>query len=149
METTTGSPYDPFIGSNSAFRRRSAGKVWLQMNGQNGFALRALAALAAALVIVIGLAATASAQEKLITIDTASAAVGEMAAVNVNALNIPEPGLGAWTLDITYDPAVVFASACIPESGSVCNPEFDSQTVRITGASAGGVVGDASLGARA
>ncbi len=49
-------------------------------------------------------------------------------------------------MDITYDPTVLFASACIPDNGSVCNPGFDSQTVRITGASAGGVVGDASLG---
>ncbi len=117
------------------------------MNGQKGLALRALAGVVAVMVIVIGLAGTASAQEELITIDSASAAVGELAAVNVDSLNIPEPGLGAWTVDVTYDPTVVSAIACIPENGSVCNPAFDSQTVRITGASAGGVVGDATLGA--
>ncbi|MCH8007993.1 MAG: excalibur calcium-binding domain-containing protein [Chloroflexi bacterium] len=117
------------------------------MNGQKGLALRAITAVVAATVIAIGLAGTASAQEELIAIDSASVAVGELAAVNVDSLNIPEPGLGAWTVDITYDPAVVSASACIPENGSVCNPAFDSQTVRITGASAGGVVGDATLGA--
>ena len=116
------------------------------MNGQKGLALRALAAVAAATLIALGLAGTASAQEELITIESASVAVGELAAVSVDARNIPEPGLGAWTVDITYDPQVLFASACIPDNGSVCNPGFDSQTVRITGASAGGVVGDASLG---
>ncbi len=116
------------------------------MNGQKGLALRTIAAVAAVTVIALGLAGTASAQEELITIDSASAAVGELAAVSVDSLNIPEPGLGAWTVDITYDSAVVSASACIPDNGSVCNPAFDSQTVRITGASAGGVVGDASLG---
>ncbi len=116
------------------------------MNGQKGFALRAIAAVAAATVIALGLAGSASAQEQQITIDSTSAAVGELAAVSVDSLNIPEPGLGAWTFDITYDPAVLFASACIPDNGSVCNPGFDTQTVRITGASAGGVVGTASLG---
>ena len=116
------------------------------MNGQKGIALRVLAAVASVMVIAIGLAGTASAQDELITIESASVAVGELAAVSVDSLNIPEPGLGAWTVDITYDPAVLFASACIPENGSVCNPAFDDQTVRVTGASASGVVGDASLG---
>ena len=116
------------------------------MNGQQGLALRALAAVAVATLIAIGLAGTASAQEELITINSASVVVGELASVGVDALNIPEPGLGAWTVDITYDPAVLTASACIPDNGSVCNPAFDDQTVRITGASAGGVLGDASLG---
>lgn len=116
------------------------------MNGQKGFALRTIAAVMAVTAISLVLAGTASAQEELITIDSASAAVGELAVVSVDSLNIPEPGLGAWTVDVTYDPAVLFASACIPENGSVCNPGFDSQTVRVTGASAGGVVGDASLG---
>jgi hypothetical protein len=83
----------------------------------------------------------------MIVIDSASAAVDELAVVNVDSLNIPEPGLGAWTIDVTYDPTVVSAVACIPENGSVCNPAFDDDTVRITGASAGGVVGDATLSA--
>ena len=111
----------------------------MQMNGQKRLVLRAVVAVLAVGALVGALADTASAQEELIAIDSTSVAVGEMAAVSVKSLNIPDPGLGAWTVDITYDLNVLFASACIPENGSVCNPAFDEDTVRVTGASAGGV----------
>jgi hypothetical protein len=59
---------------------------------------------------------------------------------------MPDPGLGAWTIDITFDPALVTLADCVPQQGGVCNPDFDSDTVRITGASANGLDGDAVLG---
>ena len=144
METPSRSPYDPFITCNSALLSER-GKGWLQMNGQKRLVLRAVVAVLAVGALVGALSGTASAQEELIAVDSTSAAVGELATVSVESLNIPVPGLGAWTFDITYDPAILFASACIPENGSVCNPGFAEDTVRITGASAGGVLGDATL----
>ena len=56
------------------------------------------------------------------------------------------PGLGAWTVDITYDPTVVSVTDCEAEEGGVCNPAFTADSIRITGASANGVDGDALLG---
>jgi hypothetical protein len=55
------------------------------------------------------------------------------------------PGVGAWTLDVTYDPAVISAEECEPFHGGVCNPEFDSDTVRVTGAAVPGLFGDLEL----
>jgi len=60
--------------------------------------------------------------------------------------NVPSPGLGAWTVDITYDPAAVSVASCAPAQGGVCNPNFAANKVRITGASANGLTGDTSLG---
>lgn len=117
------------------------------MNTPKGIVVRLLAAAAAAVVLTLGVATLASAQEEMVSIDSASVNVGAEGAVGVDALNIPEPGLGAWTIDVTYDPAVLTPTACIPEQGGVCNPAFESNIVRITGASASGVVGSNSLGA--
>ncbi len=150
MEMPNGSSYDPDIRSDQErFGAKGAGakKGWLQMNGRKGLSTRLIVAVGAALAIAVGLVATASAQEELITIDSASAAVGGEATVNVESRNILAPGLGAWTVDISYDSNVLTAVACIPENGGVCNPAFSDGVVRITGASAGGVEGDAILGA--
>ena len=60
--------------------------------------------------------------------------------------NVTAPGLGAWTVDITYDPTKLTVGTCTPAQGGVCNPAFAANQVRITGASANGLVGDTSLG---
>src|SRR3990172_5697377 len=60
--------------------------------------------------------------------------------------NVPAPGLGAWTVDITYDPTKVSVASCAPAQGGVCNPAYAANQVRITGASANGLIGDTSLG---
>ena len=145
MEAPTRSPYD----ANTDTRRapRGAQKGWYQMDGRKGLPIRVMAAVAAALAIAIGIVTIASAQEELISIDSASLSVGAEGSVSVNALNISDPGLGAWTIDITYNSAVASAEACIPQQGGVCNPAFESNIVRITGAAAQGIIGDNSLGA--
>jgi hypothetical protein len=117
------------------------------MNTRKGLVVRLIIAATAAVVMVVGVVTIASAQEGMITIESTSFAVGAEGSVDVNAVNIAEPGLGAWTIDITFDPAIVTALACVPEHGGVCNPAFETNVVRITGASASGVVGTNSLGA--
>jgi hypothetical protein len=62
--------------------------------------------------------------------------------VNLEALNIGAPGLGAWTIDIAYDPAVLSAVSCTPAQGGVCNTAYGANTVRVSGASAMGVAGN-------
>jgi hypothetical protein len=59
---------------------------------------------------------------------------------------VPAPGLGAWTIDVTYDPTKLTPTDCSPAQGGVCNPEYSSTQVRITGASANGLEGSTSLG---
>ncbi len=110
-------------------------------------ATRAIAAVAVACAIFAAILVTnVSAQEESVSVSSSSAAVGGEASVTVTALGITDPGLGAWTLDIMYDTALLTALFCGPEQGGVCNPLFDSNIVRITGASASGIEGDNSLG---
>ena len=75
-----------------------------------------------------------------------SAAPGDEGTVDVGAHGVGGEGLGAWTIDISYDTSVITAVDCSAEQGGVCNAEFGMDTVRITGASAGGLDGDTVLG---
>lgn len=70
--------------------------------------------------------------------------VGGEVDLDLIGLDFPFPGLGAWTIDIMYDPQVVSGELC---SGgiSVCNASFASGVVRVAGASAAGLVGDSVL----
>lgn len=56
--------------------------------------------------------------------------------------------LGAWTIDVGYDPLAVGASACaatVPGALSLCNKDLPN-AVRIVGVSAGGLSGTVTLG---
>ena len=105
-----------------------------------------VAAVAAVLLGGLLLAGTAHAQEDGVDVGSETAAVGEEGSVDVGAHDISAPGLGAWTLDISYDNSVISAVGCTAEEGGVCNPNFANDTVRISGASAGGLEGDTELG---
>jgi len=77
-----------------------------------------------------------------------SADVGDEATVSLWASGIGSPGLGAWSIDIAYDPLVLTPVSCTNGSDqiAVCNPNFNSNSARISGASADGMMGDFSLG---
>lgn len=108
----------------------------------------ALSAAIAGMLVVGGLlvASHVFAASGTIKIGSGSAAVGEDGLVDLNALDVTSPGLGAWTIDINYDPDVVTATACSAAQGGVCNAEFAADQVRITGAVARGLEGDSFLG---
>lgn len=53
--------------------------------------------------------------------------------------------LGAWTVDVGYDPKAVKLVSCEAASGGACNPAFAAGTMRITGASAAGLTGTRTL----
>jgi hypothetical protein len=118
------------------------------MKGIKGLKLGAFGAAIAALAIVAGLAfaAQVSAQDETISVSDGTAPPGDSGDVTLEALGFGAPGLGAWTVDISYDTSVVSVADCAPEEGGVCNPEFADGTVRITGASASGLEGDTVLG---
>ena len=103
------------------------------------FAVLAMAAVFATL--------PALAQQPELSISDATEELGGEVSVELSASGFSAPGLGAWTLDIIYDPAVVTAIDCDvgPAQVEVCNPEFADDTVRLAGADAGGIEGDFSL----
>ena len=57
-----------------------------------------------------------------------------------SAAGSPDVGmLGAWTVDVKYDPKAVRVVSCAGVVGSVCNPAYAPGVVRIVGASSGGL----------
>jgi hypothetical protein len=70
---------------------------------------------------------------------------GGTGTVNLTS-NVGAPGLGAWTVDISFDQEVVEVDDCAPAQGGVCNPAFGDGVIRITGASATGLTGEKDLG---
>lgn len=105
-----------------------------------------LAGIGAALVAVLVLAGSAFAQDGGVSISDGSAATDGSGDVTLDVSDVGDPGLGAWTIDISFDNDLLTASDCTAEQGGVCNPEFEDTMVRITGASAGGLEGDTNLG---
>jgi hypothetical protein len=82
-----------------------------------------------------------------VAIDNGEAAAGDSDTVDLEAQSIPEPGLGAWTIDISYDSSLLSALSCTADQGGICNPAFDDGVVRVTGANIDGVIGDNRLAA--
>ena len=103
------------------------------------------AALGAVLTIAGFVAGSVLAVSGSISLSSGSAAPGESGTVELSS-DVGDPGLGAWTVDISYDSSVATVADCDPEEGGVCNPEFAPDTIRITGASASGLEGDTLLG---
>jgi hypothetical protein len=80
-----------------------------------------------------------------IQMGSATAAVGSEAKAELKALAAGPPGLGAWTLEVAYDPTVVSVSGCTGTESSACNTHKDDHTVRFAGATASGLQGDVTL----
>jgi hypothetical protein len=93
------------------------------------------------LVVGLALAGPASAQTSSLVVTSGSAVPGGEGTVQLIA-EAPAPGLGAWTIDIQYDNTVITAVDCGSDVGSVCNPAFAANLVRVTGASANGLDGE-------
>ena len=115
--------------------RRPSGKVTL------------IAAIAAAASLAIGLISFAGAagQGPTISVDSATTGVGLQTTVTLRAQKIAPPGLGSWSIGVSYDPALVSAVSCFAEHGGACNPAFDATSVRVSGVSLLGLSGDVPL----
>jgi hypothetical protein len=111
------------------------------------FGLIRAAGAAALLALAAGLffASQATAQDEAVAIGRATVVPGTDATVALEALDIGSPGLGAWEIGITYDPSVVSVRSCSAGTGSVCNPNFSSNQIRVVGALSSGRVGDTLL----
>ena len=128
--------------SGSACAERS---VSLICSTSRRFYCAALLLAAVALTVGLLFQTLASAETPTVSIDSLSKSVGEQEAVQVRALDIAAPGLGAWTIDITFDPLVVSVVDCAGEAGSLCNPAYAEDTVRVAGFSIFGEIGDSTL----
>lgn len=107
-----------------------------------------IALVAAGALAVSVLATQVLAAEPMLSLGDESADVGDQATVTLWASGVGGLGLGAWSIDIAYDPNIVTPTACTNPSSqiAVCNPDFSSNSARISGASADGIMGDFSLG---
>ena len=118
------------------------------MTGPTRFGMIALGAvLAIAIAIGITTTQTSAGADAGLAIDSASMGVGESASLSVNALAVTAPGLGAWSIDVSYDAAIVSVDGCDPgvQAGGICNPAYTSNSLRLVGASASGLEGDTTL----
>jgi hypothetical protein len=83
-----------------------------------------------------------------LTIADGTAAVGGTVVLELDALHVGTPGLGAFTVDVSYDSSVASAASCkSPENQGLgfCNANFASGKVRAVGAIAEGKSGDVPL----
>ncbi len=106
-------------------------------------------ALGAVVVLIGGLIAVsgASAQGPAVSVGSLTAGVGQHAGVSLQAHIIPAPGLGAWTIDIAYNPEIVTVVECSPKQGGICNAAYSANTIRVVGTSVLGLPGESKLAA--
>ena len=89
---------------------------------------------------------TASAVGPAVGVSDATAQAGGGGSVEIFARDFDPPGLGAWTIDVSYDPTMITASGCVALAHTgVCNQHYSSDTVRSAGANATGIAGDTVL----
>jgi hypothetical protein len=94
---------------------------------------------------LLGIGSVAAQDPTLRVTDITDATDGFLS-VEIMAEDFEEPGLGAWTVDVTYEPGEVILKQCRQIApSSVCNDSFASDTARLSGATAGGLVGDTRL----
>lgn len=86
-----------------------------------------------------------SAQTPTVTVGSLSLSVGQEGTVSLRALDVGEPGLGAWTIDIVYDPEIASATDCTAQHGGICNEAYRNNTVRVNGIDVYGLTGDVAL----
>lgn len=85
------------------------------------------------------------AQGGTISADTLTIGPGGQGTIDLEASNIEAPGIGAWTIDILYDPTVVTALSCVSTTSGLCNADFSAGSVRSIGATDAGLEGDTTL----
>lgn len=113
------------------------------MNGVKALRLAAAAAIA----LIAGIIIISQVSAQLPTVKATSATINPSAtgSVELQAVDIGSPGLGAWEIGITYDSSLLTAVSCDGSQGSVCNTNFASNRVQIAGANAGGLEGTTVL----
>ena len=105
------------------------------MTGLRRFVLLMIVGALLALGVAGWLTRSAAAQELTVTISVPRLAVGEENGMDLEAGGMSASGLGAWTIDVMFDPDLIAPTLCETGALSVCNPDFEDGTLRIAGAS--------------
>ena len=81
-----------------------------------------------------------------VSIASATAQSGEEVTVSLTA-NVDEPGLAAFAINVTFDPAVIQPVSCNTESTAVCNLNYGGagNTVRVAGAALDPLLGPVEI----
>jgi hypothetical protein len=107
--------------------------------------LRMLAALAALLVLGVVVADGASAQGATVRVGRVTVGAG-LGKVELQAQDLGGLGLGAWEVNVTYNPAVVTVVDCDAVApGGICNENYAPNIIRSVGATAAGMTGERVL----
>ena len=86
------------------------------------------------------------AQQPRISMESLTVPVGNQGTAALQAADIAAPGLGAWLVDITYNPAAVSVVSCTPlQQLAVCNDALTPDTIRLAGVNTEGLQGAYSL----
>jgi hypothetical protein len=103
--------------------------------------------LLAVLLALGGLFAAAPAGAQEVTVVPISVTVSDenQATVELHATGLTGLGLGAWEIQLHYDPSLVEPILCVPHPRSKCNVDFASNRVATVGASATPLLGDVTL----
>lgn len=104
-----------------------------------------VAALGVAAALLGGVVSGVFAQGTTVRIDSTEAQVGFEGQIDLTVHDLPAAGLGAWTIDINYDPSVAVPVQCDAKKGGICNGGYDENTIRVTGINAFGLQGEATL----
>ena len=78
------------------------------------------------------------------SIDGASIFAGGTAKVTLR-VESAAPGIGAYTVDVSYSQAVVDVTECVPHLSGICNEDLAPGTIRVTGVSVGGLISEVLL----
>lgn len=102
--------------------------------------------LAASVVSLPG----AWAQGPAIGVDSLQSYVGGLAKVEVSVSDVGPPGVGAWTIDLHFDPEMLTGVECTPQAGGgICNEDYRPGIARVVGTDIYGLEGDAALASMA
>lgn len=103
------------------------------------------AAIGAVLVsgVMLSSSVRAQAPSPSIGVTSSSAAAGGSGVFQIYARDVAPPGLGSWTVDISYDESVISVPQCAPTiQTSSCDPHFAPGMIRATGRTTPGHTGD-------
>lgn len=87
----------------------------------------------------------AGAGQTTVGIESSAASVGQESNVTLFAEGVNPPGLGSWTVDVTYDPSVVTLVSCEAKQGGLCNEAYGNGVFRVAGVSVTGLEGTVDL----
>jgi hypothetical protein len=91
------------------------------------------------------------AADTVVRMGSTTGASGQEVTARLEVLGVPEPGLGAFTIDVGYNPDIVSPVSCEGDPAKaldsvVCNPGYKTGSVRVGGyRMADGLTGDTAL----